>query len=240
MIARLLTLAIERRRLVLAFVAAAAAAAFWQARHLRLDALPDVTGNQVVILTRAPGYTPEEVERLVTRPVELALGGVPGLDTQRSISRYGLSSVTAVFEEDVDLLRARQLVQERLGTLDQLPNGVAPPELGPLTGGLGEILQFTVRSPERTPAELLELVDLRVAPILRAAPGVVEVNSWGGHRRTLDVIGDPVAMAAHDVDLEMLRQAVARASGNAPGDALEAGAGRVLVRSRGSRTNANP
>ncbi|HJL00801.1 MAG TPA: CusA/CzcA family heavy metal efflux RND transporter [Polyangiaceae bacterium LLY-WYZ-15_(1-7)] len=232
MIARLLTLAIERRRLVLAFVAAAAAAAFWQARHLRLDALPDVTGNQVVILTRAPGYTPEEVERLVTRPVELALGGVPGLDTQRSISRYGLSSVTAVFEEDVDLLRARQLVQERLGTLDQLPNGVAPPELGPLTGGLGEILQFTVRSPERTPAELLELVDLRVAPILRAAPGVVEVNSWGGHRRTLDVIGDPVAMAAHDVDLEMLRQAVARASGNAPGDALEAGAGRVLVRAR--------
>lgn len=232
MIARLLLLAIERRRLVIAFVVALTAAGLWQARRLRLDALPDVTGNQVVVLTRAPGLSPVEVERLVTRPVELALSGVPGLESQRSISRYGLSSATAVFGEEVDLYHARQLVQERLAALGDLPEGVEAPELGPLTGGLGEILQFTLRSPQRTPRELLELVELRVAPILRPVQGVVEVNTWGGHRRTLDVVVDPVALEAHGLDLGDVHAALERASGNAPGDALAAGPGRVLLRAR--------
>ena len=153
MIAEILLASIQNRKVVVAFVLALAAGALWHARNLRLDALPDVTGNQVVILTRASGYTPEEVERLVTRPVELALGGLPGLTSQRSISRYGLSSVTAVFDDDIDLLRARQLVQEQTSTLDGLPEGVERPEMGPLTGGLGEIFHFTLASPERTPAE---------------------------------------------------------------------------------------
>ncbi|MCB9603181.1 MAG: efflux RND transporter permease subunit [Sandaracinus sp.] len=232
MIARLLLLAIEKRRLVLAVVLALSASALWQTRSLRLDALPDVTGNQVVVLTRAPGYTPEEVERLVTRPVETGLGGLPGLETQRSLSRYGISSVTAVFAEDVDPMRARQLVQERLVALPELPDGVEAPELGPLSGGLGEIFHFTVSSPDRTPAELLELAELRVAPLLRTVPGIVEVNTWGGEQRTLDVIADPVAMDAHGVTLDALRDAVARASGNAAGDSLDAGPGRVLLRAR--------
>ncbi|MCB9617150.1 MAG: efflux RND transporter permease subunit [Sandaracinus sp.] len=232
MIARLLLLAIEKRRLVLAVVLALSASALWQTRSLRLDALPDVTGNQVVVLTRAPGYTPEEVERLVTRPVETGLGGLPGLETQRSLSRYGISSVTAVFAEDVDPMRARQLVQERLVALPDLPDGVEAPELGPLSGGLGEIFHFTVSSPDRTPAELLEIAELRVAPLLRTVPGIVEVNTWGGEQRTLDVVADPVAMDAHGVTLDALREAVSRASGNAAGDSLDAGPGRVLLRAR--------
>lgn len=232
MIARVLLIAIEKRRLVVAVVFALAASALWQARSLRLDALPDVTGNQVVVLTRAPGYTPEEVELLVTRPVETALGGLPGLETQRSLSRYGISSVSAIFAEDVDPMRARQLVQERLASLPQLPEGVDAPELGPLSGGLGEIFHFTVSSPERTPAELLELAELRVAPLLRTVPGIVEVNTWGGERRTLDVVADPIAMDTHRVTLDALREAVGRASGNAAGDALPAGPGRVLLRAR--------
>lgn len=232
MIVRLLLFAIERRRQVFAVVLALAASALWQSRNLRLDALPDVTGNQVVVLTRAAGYTPEEVERLVTRPVETGLGGLPGLETQRSISRYGISSVTAVFAEDVEPMRARQLVQERLVALPELPGGVEAPELGPLSGGLGEIFHFTVSSAERTPAELLELAELRVAPLLRTVPGIVEVNTWGGEQRTFDVVADPVAMDASRVSLDQLREAVSRASGNAAGDSLDAGPGRVLLRAR--------
>src|SRR5690606_5522731 len=152
------------------------------------DALPDVTGRQVIVLTGAPGLTPEEIELRVTRPVEMALGGLPQLRTLRSISRYGISSVTAVFEEGTELLPARQLVQERLATLEgPPPEGVLAPGMAPLPGGLGEIYQFTLRSDRHTTAELLAMVELRVAPLLRALHGVVEVNTWGGQRRTLEV-----------------------------------------------------
>ena len=124
--------------------------------RLQLDALPDITTNQVLVLTGAAGLTPEEVERQVTRPIELALGGLPGLVEHRSISRYGISSVTAVFEDDVDPYRARQMVSERIGSVSaSLPAGVGPPELGPLSGGLGEVFHFTLESGSRTPAELL-------------------------------------------------------------------------------------
>ncbi|MCA9534045.1 MAG: efflux RND transporter permease subunit [Myxococcales bacterium] len=232
MIERLLLGSITKRKLVLAVVAALAAASLLSARNLRLDALPDVTGQQVMLLTRAPGYTPEEVERLVTRPVEIALGGLPGLETQRSLSRYGLSVVTAVFHDDVDLVRARQLVAERLVGLPQLPAGVETPELGPMTGGLGEIYHFAVEGEGYSATEILELVELRVAPVLRSVPGVVEVNTWGGTRRTLDVVGDPLAMSAHGVSLAELRAAVETSSGAVPGDALSSGAGRTLLRGR--------
>ncbi|HEY8427572.1 MAG TPA: efflux RND transporter permease subunit, partial [Sandaracinaceae bacterium] len=231
MIERLVAASLAHRRLVLALVGALAIAGAATSLRLRLDALPDVTGKQVVVLTRAPGLTPEEVERLVTRPIEAAIGGVPGLRTQRSISRYGISSVTAVFEDDEDLLRARQLVAERVATVaGALPEGVEPPELGPITGGLGEIYHFTLSSSVRSPASLLELAELRVAPLLRAAPGVVEVNTWGGERRTLDVIGDPVRMAQHRVTLAELRGAVERATGSAAGASLAAGPRGVLLR----------
>src|SRR5690606_14708887 len=159
------------------------------------------------------------------------IGGVPGLATQRSISRYGISSVTAVFEDDTDLLRARQLIAERLATVASgLPSGVEAPELGPLTGGLGEIYHFTLRSPARSPASLLELAELRAAPLLRGVPGVVEVNTWGGERRTLDVIGDPARMAQRGVTLRELTDAVERATGSAAGASLPTGERGVLLR----------
>jgi cobalt-zinc-cadmium resistance protein CzcA len=198
---------------------------------LRLDALPDITTNQVLVLTRAPGATPAEVERLVTRRVELAIGGVPGLIELRSLSRYGISAVTAVFADEVDPYRARQVVRERLdGVVRDLPPGVEVPEIGPLTGGLGEVLQFVLRSRSRSQVELGEIARLRVAPLLRAVPGVVEVNTWGGARRTLDVVGDPVRMAARGVTLEELHRAVAAATGQVPGASLEAGATQTLLR----------
>lgn len=223
--------AVRHRILVVILVGLLALGGAVTSRWLRFDALPDVTGRQIVVLTEAPGLTPEEVELRVTRPVETALGGLPGLVTQRSISRYGISSITAVFASGTDLLRARQLVQERLATVQgSLPEGVSTPELGPLTGGLGEIYQFTLRSAGHTQAQLRELVELQIGPLLRAAPGVVEVNTWGGARRTLDVIGVPERMARHRVTLSALAEAVAAAQGQAPGGVLPAGDAGVLLR----------
>ncbi|MGF1465528.1 MAG: efflux RND transporter permease subunit [Sandaracinaceae bacterium] len=231
MIERLVALCVRRRRTVLVVVLLLTAVAAWRASHLQLDALPDVTPNQVVVLTRAPGFTPGEVERLVTRPVETSLGALPGLSDQRSISRYGLSAVINVFEDGVDPYLARQLVQERLATLGSaLPAGVEAPEMGPHTGGLGEIYHFTLESPSRSGAALLELARFRVAPLLRAVPGVVEVNSWGGEERTYDVVADPERLVARGVGLEELGEAVGRATGAAPGAALPAGPAHVLLR----------
>jgi heavy metal efflux system protein len=196
---------------------------------LKFDALPDTTNNQVLILTRSPGLTPEEVERLVSRPVEVGLGGLPGLVEQRSLSRYGISSVTAVFEDGVDPYRARQMVQERLTGL-VFPPGVFAPELGPVTGGLGEIFHFTLDSPRRSPAELLEIAQLKVAPMLRSVPGVVEVNTWGGEQRVLEVKVDPVRMAARGLTLDDVRDGLEKATGTAPGASLPAGSGQTLLR----------
>jgi len=228
-IARVVGFSIDRRTLVIGLWLLAAIAAAIAARGLQLDAMPDLTNNQVQVLTRAPGLTPEEVELRVTRPIETALGGLPGLSTHRSTSRYGLSAITAVFADDVDPYRARQLTAERLA-LVSLPDGVEPPEMGPMTGGLGEVYHFTLTSPTRTPNELLELAQQRVVPLLRAVPGIVEVNTWGGAKRTLEVRVDPVRLANRGVSLDTLRAAVARATGAAPGAALPAGDAQVLLR----------
>lgn len=229
MIARIVGFSIDRRPLVLGLWLVAVIAGAWAASHLQLDALPDLTNNQVQILTRAPGLTPEEVEIRVTRPIETALGGMPGLHTHRSSSRYGLSAVTAVFDDDVDPYRARQLAAERLG-LVSLPDGVDAPEMGPMTGGLGEVFHFTLTSPQRTSAELLELAQLRVVPTLRGVRGVVEVNTWGGARRTLEVRVDPVKLAHRRLSLDEVREAIRRTTGAVPGASLPAGNGQVLLR----------
>ncbi|HEX8907554.1 MAG TPA: efflux RND transporter permease subunit, partial [Anaeromyxobacteraceae bacterium] len=199
--------------------------------RLKFDAMPDTTNNQVLVLTRAPGLTPEEVERLVTRPIESAMGGMPGLEEERSISRYGISSVTAIFADQVDVYLARQIVKERLdGLTGSFPPGVTAPELGPVTGGLGEIFHFTVSSPRRTAAELLDLATLRIAPMLRSVPGVVEVNTWGGQQRTLDVKADPLRMAQRGLTLEDLKVALQDATGTAAGASLPAGSAQALLR----------
>ena len=231
MIEALTRWSLHHRGFVLLLTALAVGVAGFFGARLRLDAMPDVTANQVLVLTRAPGLVPEEVERLVTRPIETALGGVPGMVAQRSLSRYGLSSVTAVFADDVDAYRARQVVQERLNLVTaDLPLGVEPPELGPLTGGLGEIYHFAVGSPQRTKAELLELVQLRIAPLLRQVPGVVEVNWWGGERRSLEVLARPADLARLHLTVADLIAALHRAIGAAPGASVAAGGGQVLLR----------
>jgi cobalt-zinc-cadmium resistance protein CzcA len=221
---------VRQRAWVLGGVFVFAIVALIVARELELDALPDVTGNQVVVLTQAPGLTPSEIERTVTRPIEVAVGGLAGLVEQRSLSRYGISSVTAVFEDDVDPWLARQQVAERISVIGSLPEGVERPELAPHTGGLGEVVQVAVRSRQRSPAALYELIHLQLAPALRATPGVVEVNIWGGARRTLDVVANPIALAQAGVSFDDLAAALRESTGAVAGAQLDAGPGQALLR----------
>ncbi len=231
MIAALVKLSIRHRWLVVVSTFLLAIVGAILGRRLELDALPDITNNQVLVLTRAPGLTPEEIERQITRPIELAIGGLPGLEEHRSLSRYGISSVTVVFDDAVDPYRARQMVSERIGALvGSLPPGVGTPELGPVTGGLGEIFHFTLSSPSRSLAELYELGTTRVAPLLRVVPGVVEVNPWGGEQRTIEVVADPARLSQRHITLGALREALERSTGSAPGASLPLGKGQALLR----------
>lgn len=227
---RLVTWAARSRLAVLGATLLLAALALLASRQLELDALPDVTGSQVIVLTQAPGLTPKEIERSVTRPVEMALNGVPGLVEQRSLSRYGISSVTAVFDEATDPWLARQVVDQRIRTLDGFPEGVGTPELAPHTGGLGEILQLSVTSSLRSASELSEFIELELAPVLGGTPGVVEINVWGGRRRSLDLLVDPLALARHGLTLSELAAQVRESVGAASGSTLEAGPGQTLLR----------
>ena len=231
MIPALVKLSIRHRWFVVVSTLVLALAGVVFGRRLQLDALPDITNNQVLVLTRAPGLTPEEVERQITRPIELSIGGLPGLEEHRSLSRYGISSVTVVFDDAVDPYLARQMVSERIGAVaSSLPPGVGTPELGPVTGGLGEIFHFTLSSPSRSLAELHELATIRVAPLLRVVPGVVEVNAWGGEQRTIEVVADPARLSQRQITLGALREALERSTGSAPGASLPLGKGQALLR----------
>jgi len=146
MLERIISLSIRHRWIVLALVLASAIIGVWSFQKLPIDATPDITNVQIQINTEAPGYSPLEAEQRITFPVETAVAGVPGLSYTRSVSRYGLSQVTVVFEDGTDIYRARQLVNERLQTArDQLPAGLSP-EMGPIATGLGEIFMYTIEA----------------------------------------------------------------------------------------------
>ena len=192
--------AIQRRRLVLVVVALLSFLGLWNFSRLPIDAVPDITNVQVMINTEAPGYTPLEVEQRVTYPIETTLAGLPGLEYTRSVSRYGLSQVTAIFSDDTDVYFARQLVSERLsGARSDLPMGLQP-EMGPIATGLGEIFMFTVdaepgavdaQGNSITPTDLRSVHDWIIRPQLLRVPGVVEVNPIGGYKREILVALDP-------------------------------------------------
>jgi hypothetical protein len=235
-IARVARLAVEHRVGVIAVTVIAAIAAIGVGAKLRFDALPDVTGTQVLVLTGAPGLTPEEVERQVTRTVELALGGrARHSSTHRSISRYGISSVTAVFERDsVDPYRARQLVGERLaGVTGCCRRRPSRPSSGPMSGGLGEIFQFVVRSTSRSAVGAAR--DREPRDRAHAAVGAGRGRGEPVGRRAPHARGGGRSRAhvgARRDALGSARRSVERALGTAPGASLPAGASHVLLRGR--------
>ncbi|MBL9107475.1 MAG: efflux RND transporter permease subunit [Myxococcales bacterium] len=236
---------LQWRLLVLAFVVLVGVVGARSALQLPIDAVPDITNVQVQILTKVPALGPVDIERTVTFPVESSMSGLPGVTEIRSISRFGLSAVTVVFEEDTDLLRSRQLVSERLTQArERLPPGVTP-DLGPMSSGLGEILQFEVRADSMcdpgepdtdtcyTPMELRVVLDWFIAFELRGVPGVVEVNSFGGELKTYEVEVLPDRLRALDVSLSELFEALERNNATAGGGYLVRAGEQLLVRGEG-------
>jgi len=231
--------AIRQRWMVLAVVAGLAGLGIWSFQSLAIDAVPDITNVQVQINTEAPGYSPLESEQRVTFPIETAIAGLPRLDYTRSISRYGLSQVTVVFEDGTDIYFARQLVNERLqAARGQLPPGIEP-ELGPIATGLGEIFMYIVepkpgaKKPDGsawTPTELREIQDWVVRPQLRGVPGVTEVNSVGGFRKEFHITPSFERLAVLGLSVSDLVDAVERNNSNAGAGYIERNGQQVLVR----------
>ncbi|HEX2877973.1 MAG TPA: CusA/CzcA family heavy metal efflux RND transporter [Polyangiaceae bacterium] len=189
---------------------------------LPIDAVPDVTNVQVQIITSAPALSPAEVEQYVTVPVERSMAGIPRTTEVRSISKYGLSVVTVVFEDGTDIYFARQLVNERMTeAAESVPEQYGRPEMGPISSGLGEIFQFVVRNEALTLMQLEELLDWQIAPVLRTVPGVVEVNSFGGEDKQYQVVLDPKRLQAAGVSVAQVIDALERSNANAGGGYIE-------------------
>ena len=234
MIDRILGFSLQQRLLVVIGALLLAAGGFWAFGRLPIDAVPDVTNNQVQINTRAPGLAPAEVEKLVTYPVEVAMGGVPDVKGTRSISQPGLSQVTVVFDDSVSIYFARQLLLERLASLGGgLPTGVGTPTMSPISTGLGEIYQYTLDSDTVSPTDLHTLQEFLVKPQLRTVPGVAEVNTYGGYEKQFQVEIDPQRMLSHDVTLRQVEEAVQRNNVNAGGGYIIQGPEQFLVRGIG-------
>ncbi|NNM05604.1 MAG: efflux RND transporter permease subunit [Gemmatimonadetes bacterium] len=245
MASRLVDWSLRNRFLVIALSIVLITAGGRSMLDLPIDAVPDVTNVQVQVLTKAPALAPLEIERLITFPVEAAMAGIPDMENVRSVSKFGLSAVTVVFEEGTDIYRARQLVQERLPEArEAIPEGYGTPEMGPIATGLGEIYQFEVRGEPScptsqdtpacyTPMELRTILDWFVAYQLKSVPGVVEINTFGGELKTYEVSPDPAALQAHNLPLSKLFQALELNNRNVGGAYLVRNREQVVIRGEG-------
>lgn len=239
MLDSILKFSIERSKLILIFVFAVGMLGVWNFQKLPIDAVPDITNVQVVINTEASGYTPLEVEQRVTFPLETALSGVPNLEYTRSVSRYGLSQVIAIFTDETDIYFARQLVNERLGAAkSELPLGLEP-ELGPISTGLGEIFMFTVDAREGatnkdgseiTPTDLRTVHDWVIRPQLMQVEGVVEVNPIGGYEREILIALNPDKLLMFGLSQQNLIEAINQHNQNKGAGFIEKSGAQWLIR----------
>ncbi len=246
MINAIVNMSLRHRLVVVFFVLLIGVLGLRAMEKLPIDAVPDVTNVQVQVLTNAPALGPLEVERFVTFPVETVMSGLPGVEELRSVSRFGLSAVTIVFEEGTDILEARQLVEERLSAArDAIPQGYGEPEMGPISSGLGEIYQFEVRGdPSCAPGEpdtdecwtameLRTLLEWQIAFQLRSVRGVVEVNTFGGELKTYEVQVEPDRLLALGIGLDRVFDALRENNGNAGGAYIEHAGEQRLIRGVG-------
>ena len=239
MIDRLIHFALKQRLLMIVGVTALIVFGIHSYTNLPIDAFPDVTNIQVQIITKAPGRSPEEVEKFVTYPMETQMTGLPRVTDIRSLSKFGLSLITVVFEDSVDIYLARQLVLERLiEAKDRLPPGIEP-AMGPISTGLGEIYQYTLEKPGGATQGTEELMEQRtvqdwiVRPLLKTVQGVTDVNSFGGMVKQYQIFVDPDRLKKYGVALHDVFEAVARNNANAGGNVLEHASEQYIIRSVG-------
>jgi heavy metal efflux system protein len=245
MLERLVALSLKYKVLVLIAFAVVAALGYQAIRHLPIDAFPDVTPVQVNVYTEASGLAAEDIEQLLTTPVESSLAGLPKVQEIRSVSLFGLSYVAVYFDDDMDIYFARQLVNERLQQVgERLPAGYGKPEMGPNTSGLGQVFWYTVERADATlkrassDMDLRTLQDWTVRLILRTAPGVDDVTSWGGQEKQYQVRIDPMRLIAHKLGFKAVIEALEANNAQVGGNFIDVGREQYLVRGLGLVKNA--
>jgi cobalt-zinc-cadmium resistance protein CzcA len=239
MVDKLLQFSISRSWLMMFFVLVVAGIGVWNYQRLPIDAVPDITNVQVQINTQALGYSPLEVEQRITYPVEIALAGLPYVESTRSLSRYALSQVTVVFEEGMDIYFVRNLINERLQQAKaQMPDGIEP-EMGPVATGLGEIFHYSVhadkdaKQPNGEPYDAMALRTLQdwvIRPQLRLVPGVAEVNTIGGFEKQFHITPVPAQMLAYGVTFDDIVAALQKNNANIGGGYIEKNGEQYLIR----------
>ncbi|MDC8448981.1 MAG: CusA/CzcA family heavy metal efflux RND transporter [Nitrospira sp.] len=243
MIVSLLEFSLRQRILVLGLACLLSIAGVFAFHSIPIDAYPDVTNIQVQVLTEAGGLSPVEVERFITYPLELQMTGLPGLAEIRSLSKFALSQITVVFNDDVDIYFARQLVLERMmAAKERLPDGLEP-VMAPVTTGLGEVYHYYLEGPHATATDAkvveAELTDQRalqewvLRPLLKGVPGVIDVNGMGGFVKQYQVLVDPAKLRKFDLTLHQIYGAVVKNNANVGGNVMERHAERAIVRGLG-------
>jgi len=244
----LIDFSLRHRMLVILAAGLAGIAGIFSLQQLDIDAFPDTTPVQIQINTVAPSLASEEIERQITFPVEQAISGLPGLSELRSISKFGLSQVVVIFDDGVDIYFARQLINERLGTVE-LPAGIQRPQMGPVSTGLGEVFHYVVTyegvdlsnaSKEERVKRLTELRTIHdwvVKPQLRSVRGVAEVNSWGGYEKQYQVRLDPNLLIKHSLTFEQVAEAIESNNDNVGGGTITDGSEMLLVHGTGRTVN---
>jgi cobalt-zinc-cadmium resistance protein CzcA len=240
MLGRLVELSLRYKVLVLILFVVVGAFGYQAVRTLPIDAFPDVTPVQVNVYTEAPGLAAEDVEQLLTTPVESALAGLPKVQEIRSVSLFGLSYVSVYFDDEMDIYFARQLTNERLQQVgDRLPAGYGKPEMGPNTSGLGQVFWYTVERADDTlknapnDMDLRTLQDWTIRLILRTAPGVDDVTSWGGQEKQYQVRIDPMKLIAHNLGFKQVIEALQANNAQVGGNFVDVGREQYLVRGLG-------
>lgn len=222
MIEKIILSALRQPFVVLLGVLALIVGGIFALSKLPIDAVPDITSNQVQIFTAAPSLAPQEIERLISYPIEVAMQNLPDVEEVRSVSKFGLSAVTVVFDDNVDIYFARQLVSQKVQEAKtHLPAGIPEPELGPVSTGLGEIYQYEVTGEGYTPMELRTIQDWIIKRQLAGTPGLAEVNTFGGELKQYHVLIDPQKLLKYELTLRDVIEAVSANNANAPGAYLE-------------------
>jgi len=238
MLERLLSLALENRFLVTLTFLAVCVLGVWRLSELPVDAFPDTSPVQVQINITAAALNAAEIEQQISLPIELAISGLPGLVEVRSVSKFGFGQVVTVFTDETNIYLARQLISERLNSVE-LPEGIDAPRLGPIATGLGEVLHYVMRSenPNRTLTEIREIHDWIIKPELLKVPGVAEVNSWGGFEKQFHVIIDPFALVKFGLTMDEVEEALQQNNENVGGGQLTKSGESLLVHGIGRVTN---
>jgi len=238
MLSNIINFSLNQRFVALSIVFLMAFAGYQSLQNIPINSIPDVTPIQVLIITKAGRFSPYDVEKLVSYPIETAMNGLPKVKQVRSISQFGLSAVTIEFDEDTDIYFARQLVSQRLQSItDELPPGVSAPQLGPISTALGEIYQYVVKGDEYDITELRTIQDWIIAPQLKTIKGVTEINSFGGYVKQYEVVIHPEKLRLYSINLKDVLDAINLNNSVSGGNYLEHNREQYIIRGYGLITN---